>query len=284
MNILTLSLGLTGLVLGASCTTIREMPEQPSPEGVVRVPLVLEGGMAWVDARIGGKPVRLLLDTGGFDAVALTPEVLAGLDVTWTGRSKSTYSAMGETARAREYALPEFELGGVVFRDAKGYEDLLLGTRQAVGRSGYLGLGILRRFRLVIDFAARRLVLIWPDAPTPAEYDVENWPAVEFAASSDGIVGRAKVDGVERLLVWDTGASHCVLKTGLEGANPVRLEGGHPFITAASFEVRGRELGATDFALLPFKQPRADGFVGYPFFVKHAVYVDFTNRIFAIRP
>ena len=271
------------LLACASCAVYREAP-LPEAGGVVRVPLVLDQGMAWVDARIGGRPTRLLLDLGGFDAVSLVPEALKDIPVTWTGRTLTTYSTTGEGVRSREYIVREVEVGGVVFRDLRGHEDLLQGKQRAVPRSGYLGLGILRRFRIVIDYAARVLVLIWPDAPTPPAYDVENWPAVKFAPESDGVVARARVEGVERLLVWDTGASHCVLKAGLEGAAPVERRGEHAFVTVKSFDVGGRDVGPMEFALLAFKQPRADGFVGYPFFAKHAVYVDFRNRQFAIRP
>jgi predicted aspartyl protease len=271
------------LALAASCAHVEELPV-PEAGGVVRIPIVLDQNMAWVDARVGGRPMRLLLDTGGFDAVSLVPGAMNDLPVTWTGRTRTIFSAMGESERAREYVLPEFELGGIVFPEVKGFEDLLQGKQHAAARSGYLGLGLLRRFRIIIDYPSRLLVLIWPEVATPAEYDVEKWPGLLFAPQSDGIVSKGKIEGVDRLLVWDTGASHCVLKSGLEGAARVRTEGGHPFVTVNSFEVGGLEAGPMEFALLAYKQPRADGFVGYAFFAKHAVYVDFRNRLFAIRP
>jgi hypothetical protein len=138
--------------------------------------------MAWVTARASGRPLRLLVDLGGFDAVALVPDELKELPVTWTGRERTTISAMGKTATAREYSLADFELGGVQFPDVRGYEDLLHGPARDVKRAGYVGLGLLRRFRLIIDYPARQLVLIWPDAPTPRGYDVTNWPALRRAA------------------------------------------------------------------------------------------------------
>jgi predicted aspartyl protease len=269
-------------VLAASCTPAPE-PHAPEDVGVVRVPIHLEGGMPWVDATIGGRPVRLLLDLGGFDAVALIPDELKKIEVTWTGESRITFS-LGESAKAREYVLPEVELGGVVFSDVTGHEDLLHDKNRKIDRPGYLGLGLLRRFRVVIDYPARQLVLIWPDAPMPEPYDVENWPAVEFEAGKDGVVARAKVNGIDRLLVWDTGASHCVLKSGLEGAAPVRPIEGYPFAKVESFRLAGEEFGPLDFALLDFKMPKADGFVGYSLFAKHAVYIDFASRKLSVKP
>jgi len=271
------------LLAAGACATPVEAPP-PAEVGVVRVPLTLEGGMPWVEAKIGGRPVRLLLDLGGFDAVALIPDELKEIQVTWTGKSRTTFSAMGEAATAREYVLPEVELGGILFPEVKGYEDLLHGKNRAVARAGYLGLGILRRFRIVIDYPARQLVLIWPDAPTPEPYDVQDWPTVECEAGKDGVVARAKVNGIDRLFVWDTGATHCVLKTGLEGAAPVRQIEGHPFAAVASFSLVNEEFGPLDFALLDFKMPKADGFIGYSFFAKHAVYVDFANRKLSVEP
>ena len=240
--------------------------------------------MAWLHASAQGRPLRLLLDLGGFDAVALVPEELNGLSVSWTGRERETFSAMGDKARAREYALGDFELGGIHFPEVRGFEDLLHGKNRATPRSGYLGLGVLRLFRVIIDYRARHLVLIWPDAATPADYDVWNWPTSPFEKSGDGVLTRTRIDGADRVLVWDTGASHCVLKSGLQGKADVRKEGEHLFITANSFEVAGRETGSMDFALLDFKEPKADGFIGFAFFAKHAVYIDFKNRLIAVRP
>jgi predicted aspartyl protease len=86
---------------------------------------MLEQGMAWVNASVQGRPLRLLVDLGGFDTVALVPEELKEIPLTWTGRERTTFSAMGETAKAREYELKEFELGGVRFPEIRGFEDLL---------------------------------------------------------------------------------------------------------------------------------------------------------------
>jgi len=274
---------LASLLVALSCAS--PPPAPPEPEtGVVRVPLELEQGMAWVNASAYGRPLRLLLDLGGFDAVALVPEALKEIPAGWSGRERETFSAMGEKARAREFILGEFELGGIRFAEVRGFEDLLQGKNRAKSRSGYLGLGVLRLFRIVIDYPARKLVLIWPDAATPAAYDVANWPTTSFERGNDGVLTRARVDGADRVLVWDTGASHCVLKSGLQGKADVRTSGDQLFVTANSFEVAGLEAGPMDFALLDFKQPKADGFIGFSFFVKHAVYIDFRNRLIAVKP
>src|SRR5688572_10749238 len=86
LNTRTHPLCFSALVLIASCSAAPE-PPPPDEVGVVRVPIILEDGLPWVDAKVGGRPVRLLLDLGGFDAVALIPEELTGLSVTWTGRA-----------------------------------------------------------------------------------------------------------------------------------------------------------------------------------------------------
>lgn len=273
------------LLFTASCSTIESPERPPSGEsGFVRIPLVLDRGMAWIDVAIAGRSFRLLLDLGGFDTVALSPESLEGMEVSWTGRTRTTFSAMGDVARAREYVLPPMELGGVVFRDLRGTEDLLRGEKRAVKRTGYLGLGLLQRFNLIIDYPARELVLLWPGVSPPAEYRVEEWPSTEFASGVNGVVGTVEIDGERRRLVWDTGASHCVLKSGLQRSAPTRKEGDYSVCTPRSFEVGGHEFGPVEFFLLDFKQPPADGFIGYSFFGKHAVFVDFRSHRLAVRP
>src|SRR5688572_27399707 len=158
MNTRARSLLLAALLVSGSCSLAPSQPVPFEPEpvepevGVVRIPITLEKGMAWVNASAQGKPLRLLLDLGGFDAVALVPEELKELDVRWTGRERQTFSAMGQTARAREYSLTGFEVGGIKFPEVRGYEDKLHGKHRVESRSGYLGLGILVQFRVIIDY------------------------------------------------------------------------------------------------------------------------------------
>ncbi|HKS15993.1 MAG TPA: hypothetical protein VJU16_01705 [Planctomycetota bacterium] len=273
----------SSLFLLSSCATVEVPPPlPPAPEGIVRIPLILERGLPWVDVRIGERTLRLLVDLGGFDTVALSPASLEGMHVTWTGRTRTTYSAMGRMASAREYELPSMVLGGVVFNAVRGTEDVLQGEERPANRAGYIGLGLLQRFNLVIDYPERELVLLWPDVAPPPDYDVPSWPSTEFGAGVNGVISTVVVDGSPRRLVWDTGASHCVLKSGLQGAAP--KEGKHPVFTAKRFEVGGRDLGPVELVLLDFKQPPADGFIGYSFFAKHAVHVDFRKRRLAVRP
>ena len=273
------------MLFAASCAALAAPERPPRVEsGLVRIPLFLDRGMAWVDVTIEGRPLRLLLDLGGFDTVALTPESLEGMSVTWTGRTRTTFSAMGDVARAREYVLPAMELGGVVFRELRGTEDLLKGEKRVVQRTGYLGLGLLQRFNLIIDYPARELVLLWPDVSPPEEYRVEEWPSTEFAAGVNGVIGTVEIDGERRRLVWDTGASHCVLKTGLQGSGAIKKEGAYSVCTPSTFQVGGHEFGPVEFVLLDFKQPTADGFIGYSFFGKHAVFVNFQSHRLAVRP
>src|SRR6185503_5492557 len=108
----------------------------------------------------------------------------------------------------------------------------------------------------------------WPDVPPPAEYRVQEWPSTEFASGVNGVIGTVEIDGERRRLVWDTGASHCILKKGLQGSAPVVKQGQYSVCMPESFEVGGHAFGPMEFFLLDFKQPPADGFIGYSFFGK----------------
>jgi hypothetical protein len=132
----------------------------------VSVPLEFgEAGQPYVKARVAIAPdsafdVTLVLDTGASHALQLQPGsdphivVPAGATREKIGRG-ATGQVWGKIGRAAS-----FEIGGVTFHDIPvTFPDGSLGLPADQTRQGNLGSGLLRRFRVILDFAHKRMIL-----------------------------------------------------------------------------------------------------------------------------
>ncbi len=132
------------------------------------VPVPLEfgdAGQPYVHARVALAPdsafdVTLVLDTGASHAVQLQPGgdphivVPAGAkrEKIGLGATGQVWGAIGRAAT--------FEIGGVTFRDVPvTFPDGSLGLPGGHTRQGNLGSGLLRRFRVVLDYPHKRMIL-----------------------------------------------------------------------------------------------------------------------------
>ena len=132
----------------------------------VSVPLELDsGGQPYVKASValaGGQPfdVTLVLDTGASHAVQLQPGSDPAIVVPSDARREkiglgATGQVWGRIGRAAS-----FEIGGVTFRDVPvTFPDSSLGLPGSHTRQGNLGSGLLRRFRVILDFPKHRMIL-----------------------------------------------------------------------------------------------------------------------------
>jgi hypothetical protein len=132
----------------------------------VSVPLTFgPSGEPYVQARVALAPdsafdVSLVLDTGASHALQLQPggdpriRVPAGAAREKIGQG-ATGQVWGVIGRAAT-----FEIGGVTFRDMPvTFPDGSLGLPGSQTRQGNLGSGLLRRFRVILDYGHARMIL-----------------------------------------------------------------------------------------------------------------------------
>ncbi|MBI2930544.1 MAG: hypothetical protein HYY16_02740 [Planctomycetes bacterium] len=250
-------------------------------EAAVELPLAIDGNLPAVELEVGTRRVPVVLDLGGFDTVALRPDLVKEVGATYTGASKTQGRAFGGVVRSREYELPEVRLGSLVLKKVRGYEALndRADLPQAF-RNGYVGLGILRDTCLIIDYRASKVVMSRAFVDS-AEYAVSRWPHSTVRVGGDGVVSRMTLDGVERIVVWDTGFTYSVLRPRLAPPPRVEKRGRQGFYTPDSVRLDGVELGPLEFVLVDFQQPEVDGVVGYNFFRDHVVCFDLPRGVVA---
>lgn len=173
--------------------------------GVATVPLQVINNHLFVDARINGQPVHLLVDTGGFNL--LTPAAARRLGLATEGRMRGRGAGQKQTdvALARADTL---RLGDALMEKPVLYVIDLgrLDQVEGVRVDGLVGYELFRRFGVTIDYAARTLTLVRPDrfqppagaAMLPFTLD-ERIPLVH--GTLDGVPMRVSIDTGSRSTV-----------------------------------------------------------------------------------
>lgn len=226
MNRLLLLLGLLALAFAAQAER--------------RLSFQLERQLPVLEARIDGRPARLLLDLGGAAALALRPD--------WPGGASGELPV--EAAGSDLGRLP-----AQVWKRARIPE----------GIDGYLGYGFLIRHGLVIDYRAGELRLL---APGEALAACAPAPTVELLQLGSLPYLRFEKAGSSLLLGLDTGANQNVIKQESlhAGAGGVfSLEG---------LSLGGRPVQPGPFRAIALSLPRLEGLLGHGFFAAHRVCIE----------
>lgn len=255
------------------------------PGGYTVVPLKIDSHLPTVPVSIGGVEVPLLIDTGGFEEISLSPAVLRKLDVIYTGRRIWRVGVHGllSLSSAREFIVPELRIGDVCLANVRGHEfhfaDLHLAHKPPPAlENGIIGLALLRHFSVIVDYRAGVCVLA-TGGRYPPPYQPATWTScsVDLSDLNIGIRGDVVADGRTLRCVWDTGASHSLIRPGLVQPEEPAGRNGHPSARLSKFVVAARDCGPFDFVAFDFRQPPVDAIIGYNFFKDHTVLLDFDN-------
>jgi predicted aspartyl protease len=194
------ALGWAGLLAGlAGCTTTSTFPRRTTlAADRVILPTTEARGLLLIEARIDGAgPYRLLVDTGA-GVLLLSAKVVAEAGL---ARSGGTFVVETPAAQFRSGAayVRRFESGGLRLDHLEAVvidETKIAPIRDAFGAEGILGMAALRDAVLEMDFPAREVRVVRPDAfsglPQRAVPYEELCPIVQLEVN--GIPVRALVD------------------------------------------------------------------------------------------
>jgi hypothetical protein len=172
----------------------------------VTIPFELINNHIYIDVRVNGRPLRVMLDTGGVNVLAPATAQEMGL------ASEGSFQARGTGETTESFGLTrvqEVQIGGATVRN-QGFYVLPfrdLEKVEGVPQLGLVGFEVFKRFVVRIDYAKRQVTLLLPDAfqaPTgatvvPFTFD-EMTPQVE--GKLDGIPGRFTIDTGSRATLW----------------------------------------------------------------------------------
>jgi hypothetical protein len=162
------------------------------------LPFRLLNNHIYVDARLDGKPVQMLFDSGG--ANILTPAAAARLGLKAEGalqmRGAGEGSESSGLVKTRELAL-----GDITLRDQLFLVAPLGGLAEVEGMEvdGVVGFEVLKRFVTRVGYAQRQLTFTLPEAfqaaaagtPVPFTFD-DQTPQVD--GEIDGVAGKLTID------------------------------------------------------------------------------------------
>jgi predicted aspartyl protease len=171
------------------------------PSGVTHVPFELVNNHIYADGTIDGKPVHVLVDTGG--ANLLTPASAARLGL--SGEGKLAAGGVGDEQVDLSLAhAKEVRLGGAVLAHPVFYViDMgALGATEGIPSDGLVGFEMFRRFRVTVDYAAHVLTLADPAKFTPPA----NAHVVPFDLAERIPVVTGTLDGLPVRISVDTGS------------------------------------------------------------------------------
>lgn len=263
-----LALSLLALVPVFGCALAAE-------RAPVVIPLELRDRYPFLTATVGDVDVKLKFDLGDRSALVLQEDTLERIVAIPTGET-SRFQGVDGAFESPQFKVSRLQLGGVTFADVvttmdaarKGYDPDPLSQ-------GLLGTGLLKSYELVIDYAQRTLTLgatgSCKGIVVPFDRSSPKWHAEPVTKSQIDIV-QGPV-----MLWWDTGAPVSALRKSL--TLPL-MQSSEIAVTTKRLQMGTADFGPWQFDVWDMDLPGFDGFLGYDFFIKHVVCVDFPgNRI-----
>lgn len=258
----------------------------PHAEAATTVPIEIQRGSPVANAVIGDVELRLIVDSGG-RLLGLRPGILAKLDgIHAAGRELST-DVYGAETMGDAFTVPALTLGGSEFRDISGFvwtvPKALANTVPAI--DGIIGREFLNDFLVVYDYPGSKIVLADRRSEDGAGC---RGTAVSLVEHPEGVVvTEAELDGHSLRALWDTGATHSFVKSSVAEAVALELEpidDRTQMYRSDAVKLGSADFGPLGFVALPLVEPKGiDVYIGYNFFAKHVVCIDYRNGELRIR-
>ncbi len=257
-----------------------------SPEIVL--PLKLAGHFAIIMAKVDGLEVPLIFGTGDSPAVVLQQSVLDHIKAPPAPPDPTSMGldVKGNLLHFQKFRVSRLQLGDAVFTDVIAQLDVHAPNNQLpdVGEKGLLGTGLLKPYKVVLDYRHLTITLV-PAGANDTQTELCRGTSVPFAVTPSPAEPFTTVDTDvgQVTLAWDTasGWSFVSQKVIQRGLAPSSNE---------DVTTKRLVLGGTDFGPWQFKwmemslPPFFDGSIGYDFFLRHVVCIDFPDKRVLVRP
>lgn len=246
------------------------------------VPIELREKYPILTIRVDDMDVPVQLDIGDRSALVLQQSILDRAGAVPTGQALTFRDAKGNSFESPTFKVARVQIGSAVFTDVIARLDVHHPSYPAaqVGQKGFLGTGLLKSYEVVLDYPNRTVTLV-PQIDGNRLGTCEG-AAVPFSAKWNGEpVTEADTDLGRATLWWDTGAPTSMLSKEF-----VRKGGSRPFedtMTTEQLILGGDDFGPSQFEIRDMTLPGFDGFIGYDFFLKHAVCIDFPRDRLVVR-
>jgi hypothetical protein len=270
------AIGLLGISL---ILCVQGLVRADVPSIVVPIDL-RSNGAPMITAHIDGQKVPLIFDSGSSATVSLAREVIDRIKAVPLNETSRGFDPKGNTIEYPKYRIRSLRIGAAVFNDVVAELDVHDPSYQAdqVGQQGFLGTSLLKGYAVVLDYPRRRLILVPPGATSASCRGAE----VPFSPAWHGEPATEGDAEFGHLTVWwDTGAPVTILSKRFVQAAALRASGNA--IVSKHWIVGGSDFGPLTFEVPDLAFP-FDGAIGYPFFSRHVVCLDFPNKKLVLPP
>ncbi len=243
----------------------------------VIIPFEIRDKFMVLMASVNGQAIPLKFDLGDGDSLVVQKEVLDQLGAVTTGDSAKMRGIDG-VFEAPLYKVSQVKLGTATFNDIVTRADVRAGNYKPgeQGEKGFLGTGLLKGFLIKLDYRRQEMTLV-PRGQDSGESAQCHGVEVPFLPEWKGApVTEAITDWGRAVLWWDTGAPVSALRASFRSEVPSIEEGKTE--TTRRFVLGAADLGPVEFNFWAMDLPKFDGFVGFNFFDRHAVCVDFPGH------
>lgn len=265
---------LASALLCGACAVIPSAPGG-APQPLADIPIEIRHGLPTVDVRVSGETLKLFLDLGGHRAIALTASELSRAKVRFLARTNQFRNSSGQIMESRQFIAENVFLGHLPLGDLEGGESIF-GDDAPPDRNGYIGMPVLGRYLLVVDYPAKR---VRPYKSGDAEALASECGTKTFTiALVNGIAQSVgSTEHGDRVFLWDTGATHNVIRpTALppDTARGRRIDDGPPVVNLDKLKLGEHDIGSQEFRLVQFGAPAVDAYLGAGLFASRRVCLD----------
>ncbi|NQT26948.1 hypothetical protein HQ585_16450 [candidate division KSB1 bacterium] len=254
-------------------------------------------GNAYINVVIDNDSLMLFLDTGNPSAsIDLTPRTLERIDVKFTGISTKSYNYKGEEYISREYILPKAKIADLEVTNIHGKEHMMRGSS-----AGTFSFKFLENYNVLIDFPNSNMRLYKLEY-LPTFLKKQAWEQVD-AFIQGGFRMRLKLDGFKNDIIFtiDNAAialddiqkpyglirAKSLFGTYLKENNLIQPKEDDSSIdgifSSDDFKLNGNTIPKMDFMVVDYKYPESDGLLGYHFFIKNPMFIDFKNKMIYVK-
>jgi hypothetical protein len=253
-------------------------------DSVSVLPLRLVDTSPIVIAKIDGKDVPLAFDLGDSSPLVLKQSFIDQVTTLPSKESHRGTDVQGNIIESETFIVPRLRLGTIVFTDVVGRPDkhdpAYQGSNLAQG--GQFGTSLLKSYKVLLDYPHRKMTLIPANSPDGQATKCKG-TVVPFLPDWNGDpVTTARTDLGEVTVVWDTGSPVSILRQARAqniGANVLTQH-----VTTKRLILGGTDFGPLKLDVADYAEPAGtDMFIGYNFFAKHVVCIDFPGHRFFIQ-
>lgn len=254
------------------------------------IPLEIVSKTAYVDIEIEHKKLSVVFDLGASTPISLCEKVTDELkDIIFSDDCIRYTDATGKVHCEKSFIIKKANSGKYCLNNLKGKNLRPWGIHIVTTNDshennelendleeGIVGYSFFKESELIIDYPHKNLKI-------SKRNDVSILPKemvcyeVAFVIDQNGLVFEAQFDNKMGKFLLDTGATGSILRKKDVHVNAEKQE-------VENFIVAKNNLGKYNFWAFDFPEPNVDGVLGYDFFEKNIVHINFINHKLAICP